>query len=128
MAAFASLTLRDHLAAAGMAWSDLRIVVLPFPQMEAALQQGAIDSACVINPFQASIMNNPDIGAVRIAAGMLADLTKPGLSDVVYSSETYLANHADAVRAFAKVHSGLALAASRGSCSLGCRGPEIMTA
>ncbi|WP_377295434.1 ABC transporter substrate-binding protein [Rhizobium sp. SG2393] len=97
------LALRDHLAAAGMAWSDLRIVVLPFPQMEAALQQGVIDSACVINPFQASIMNNPDIGAVRIAAGMLADLTKPGLSDVVYSSETYLAKHANAVRAFAKV-------------------------
>lgn len=97
------LAWRDHLAAAGLTWEDVQPVVLPFPQIEAALQQGAIDAACVVNPFYAAIMHNPDIGAVEIATGMLADLTTPGLSDVIFANESYIAEHPEAIRAFAEV-------------------------
>lgn len=97
------LAWRDHLAAANVSWSDVQTVVLPFPQVEAALQQGAIDAACVVNPFYASIMHNSEIGAVEIATGMLADLTVPGLSDVIYANESFITEHPEAIQAFAKV-------------------------
>lgn len=97
------LAWRDHLASVDLAWEDVQPVVLPFPQIEAALQQGAIDAACVVNPFYASIMHNPDVGAVEIATGMLADLTTPGLSDVIFANESYIAEHPDAIWAFAEV-------------------------
>ena len=34
---------------------------------------------------------------------MLADLTTPGLSDVIYANESYIAEHPEAIRAFAEV-------------------------
>lgn len=97
------LAWRDHLSAAGIKWSEVQPVVLPFPQVEAAMQQGAVDAACLINPFQASVMHNPEIGAKRIAAGMLADLSTPGLSDVIYTTDKYAAEHAETIRTFGEV-------------------------
>lgn len=97
------LAWRDHLMAAGIAWDQVQPVVLPFPDMEAALQQGAIDAACVINPFFSSMSANPDVAAVTIAAGMLADQKDPSLSDVLYTTDDFLAANKDTLTAFAKV-------------------------
>jgi NitT/TauT family transport system substrate-binding protein len=75
----------------------------PFPEQEAALEQGNIDATCSVNPFHASIMTNANLGAVDLERGMLADLTTPVVSDGIYGTEEWLAaNEASAV-AFAQV-------------------------
>jgi ABC-type nitrate/sulfonate/bicarbonate transport system substrate-binding protein len=96
------LAWRDHLRVAGIAWADVQPIVLPFPEMEAALQQGSIDAACVVNPFFASIGSNADIGAVTLASGMLADESTPSLSDVLYTTDDFLAANKDALTTFSK--------------------------
>lgn len=97
------LTWRDHLAAAGIAWSDVEPVVLPFPQQEASLEQGAIDAACTINPFYASMSGNANVAPVTIAAGMLAEEKTPVINDVIFTTEDYLGANKDSLVAFAKV-------------------------
>lgn len=97
------LAVRDHLAAAGLKAEDVSIVVLPFPDQEAALQQGAIDAACTINPFYASMAHNTAVAPVTLAAGLLADQKNPTLSDVIYTTDDFLAKNKDALTAFAKV-------------------------
>lgn len=97
------LALRDHLAAAGLKPEDVNVVVLPFPSQEAALQQGAIDAACTISPFYASMLHNSDIAPLTLSSGVLADQSTPTLSDVVYTTDDFLAQNKDALVAFAKV-------------------------
>jgi NitT/TauT family transport system substrate-binding protein len=97
------LTWRDHMAKAGITMDDVETVVLPFPQQEAALEQGAIDATCTVNPFYASIAKNTAIGAKILATGVLADEKIPVLNDVIFASDDYVANNADALKVFGKV-------------------------
>lgn len=97
------LALRDHLAATGMAITDVELVVLPFPEQEAALEQGNIDATCSVNPFHASIMTNTNLGATDLERGMLADLSTPVVSDGIYATEDWLANNQASAVAFAQV-------------------------
>ncbi len=93
------LAWRDHLAAASMKIEDVVPVVLPFPEQEAALEQGNIDATCTINPFHASMMGNANIGMVPLAAGTLADLTVPLANDGLFATDDWLkAHHDDAVK------------------------------
>lgn len=96
------LAVRDHLAVAGLKPEDVNIVVLPLPDDEGALQQGAIDATCTVNPFYASMLHNPDIAPVTLSAGQLADQTNPTLSDVIYTTDDFLAKNKDVLTAFAK--------------------------
>lgn len=97
------LTLADHMAKVGLKMEDVEIVVLPFPQQEAALEQGAIDATCTVNPFYASISQNKAIGAKILATGVLADEREPVLNDVIFAADDYVANNADALKVFGKV-------------------------
>lgn len=97
------LTWRDHMASAGIPMDDVETVVLPFPQHEAALEQGAIDATCTVNPFFSSIAKNEAIGAKILATGVVADERVPVLNDVIFASDDYIASNADALRAFGKV-------------------------
>lgn len=97
------LTWRDYLAQAGIKWEENEPVVLPFPQQEAALQQGVIDAACSVNPFYAAIKQNPEIAPVELAAGSLADKSRPTLIDVVFSTEKYAAENIETIKTFARV-------------------------
>ena len=97
------LAWRDHLATAGLTIDDVEPVVLPFPEQEAALEQGNIDAACTINPFYASMTGNAAIGAVTIAAGTLADLKEPLINDALFASEDWLAANGDAATKVAQV-------------------------
>lgn len=93
------LAWRDHLASAGLTKDDVEMVVLPFPEQEAALELGNIDAACTVNPFYASITSNAAIGAVEVAAGTLNDLSKPLMNDALFASDEWLAaNEATAVK------------------------------
>ena len=85
------LAWRDHLASVGLTIADVEPVVLPFPEQEAALEQGNIDATCTINPFYSSMGANAALGVVTLAAGTLADLTIPLANDGLFATEDWLA-------------------------------------
>ena len=97
------LAWRDHLASAGLKLEDTEVVVLPFPEQEAALEQGNIDATCSVNPFHASISTNAKIGAVDVTRGMLADLSKPVISDGIFATEDWINKNHDVAVSFARV-------------------------
>jgi ABC-type nitrate/sulfonate/bicarbonate transport system substrate-binding protein len=68
------LMIRDHIRAAGMPASEMKMVVIPFPQMKAALELGTIDAACAVAPFSSAIMASPQIKPTVLAKGIIADL------------------------------------------------------
>lgn len=97
------LAWRDHLASVGMTIDDVQPMVLPFPEQEAALEQGNIDATCTINPFYSSMGANATLGAVTLAAGTLADLSTPLANDGLFATEDWLAGNAAAPAAIAQV-------------------------
>jgi len=50
------LMIRDHIRAAGILASAMKMVVIPFPQMKGALELGTVDAVCAVDPFYAAIM------------------------------------------------------------------------
>lgn len=94
---------RDHLAAAGLTIDDVQPVVLPFPEQEAALEQGNIDATCAINPFYSSISGNAALAPVAIASGTLHDLTQPLMNDALFASDDWLAANGETVVKVAQV-------------------------
>lgn len=100
---FCELAWRDHLMKQGISFNDVEPVVLPFPQQEAALEQGGIDAACTVNPFYASITANQAIGAVVVGKGLLSDEKEPVINDVIFASDEYIANHRELLKKFVEV-------------------------
>ncbi|WP_164738099.1 ABC transporter substrate-binding protein [Frigidibacter oleivorans] len=94
---------RDHLTAAGLSIDDVQPVVLPFPEQEAALQQGNIDATCTVNPFYASMTSNAELGAVMLATGTLVDLSQPLMSDAFFASDGWLAANGETAVKLAQV-------------------------
>ena len=98
------LEYRDHLAKAGVAWDSVKKVVVPFPQMQAALELGNADSACIIEPFYTGMKISPNIKAKTLAAGMLADLDpRKGVAlDVLFVREDWGMKNMDVLKRFHK--------------------------
>ncbi len=94
---------RDHLATVGLTMDDVETVVLPFPEQEAALEQGNLDATCTINPFHSSMGGNANLGAVEIATGTLADLSTPLMNDALFASEDWLAANGETAIKLAQV-------------------------
>lgn len=94
---------RDHLASIGLTIDDVAPVVLPFPEQEAALQQGNLDATCTINPFYSSMSANADLGAVTLASGTLADLSQPLMNDALFATEDWLAANGETAVKVAQV-------------------------
>lgn len=70
----ADLTLKDHLITAGVKPSDVKIVSIPFPQIQPALEVGNVDAAVLIDPFYSSVMRSKKFTATIIAEGTVSDL------------------------------------------------------
>lgn len=84
----------DHAEAAGHAPSTFKIVTMPFPQMQAALELGTIDAACTVDPFFASIMSSSKIGAKLIATSPIGSMSAtPVMVDGFFAREGWLASH-----------------------------------
>lgn len=81
------LAIRDHLKAAGVPADKVNVVVIPFPQMQAALELGTIDAACMVDPFFTSVMQSEKIKGTDLAGGMIAGLDKVGR----YAQDGYIA-------------------------------------
>lgn len=101
-ASLCELEYRDHLAKAGVPWDSVKKIVVPFPQMQAALELGNADSACIIEPFYTSMRVSPNIKAQRLAQGMLADLDpKKGVAlDVLFVREDWGQKNMDTLKRF----------------------------
>lgn len=98
------ISLRTNLAKAGLQWTDVKRLVVPFPQMQAALELGKADAACAIEPFFHSILATPAIGAKVLAAGLLAESNAPVLSNGFFAREDWLKKNADAATRFLRAY------------------------
>ncbi len=94
---------RDHLASVGLTIDDVVPVVLPFPEQEAALQQGNLDATCTINPFYVSMLGNAELGVTMLATGTLADLSHPLMNDALFATDDWLAANGETATAVARV-------------------------
>jgi NitT/TauT family transport system substrate-binding protein len=94
------LLVRDHLAKAGVPYDAVKRIVVPFPQMQAALQLGNADAACLVEPFRTNVNVSPAIQGVTVAKGILSDLSKPYALDVLFVREDWGKANGDALRRF----------------------------
>jgi NitT/TauT family transport system substrate-binding protein len=98
------LALRDRLSAEGLDWNDIKRVVVPFPQMQAALELGNADAVCTIDPFYTSIMHSKEIGAKVIAPGVFSNTPVPLVSNNFFALETWLKANREAAIRFGKAY------------------------
>jgi NitT/TauT family transport system substrate-binding protein len=98
------LALRDRLSAEGLDWSDIKRVVVPFPQMQAALELGNADAACTIDPFYTSIKDSKAIGVKVIAPGAFSKTPVPLASNNFFALETWPKANREAAIRFGKVY------------------------
>lgn len=96
------LLVRDHLRQAGIALDQVKIISIPFPQMQAALQLGNADAACIIQPFLTSMEKSEKIQAHVLAGGVVADLQKYGrvTLDGYFARPDWLAKNQKAAAGF----------------------------
>ena len=74
------LGFRERLQLAGVSWDDVKKVVVPFPQMPAALELGNADVVVTIFPMQAAIMANKAIGGKVLGRGTSQPRARRGRS------------------------------------------------
>ncbi|MGK5170430.1 ABC transporter substrate-binding protein [Geodermatophilus sp. CPCC 205761] len=90
------IVLGSMLEEAGLSFDSVEFVELPFPDMAAAVQQGDVAAAMLIEPF----LTIAEQQGMRIIGRPYSDL-KPGLQIGTYvMSEQFVADNPDAVTAF----------------------------
>jgi NitT/TauT family transport system substrate-binding protein len=99
------LAIRERLMDAGVKWDDVKKVVVPFPQMPAALETGNADVAVTIYPMQGAIMANKAIGAKLLGRGNIMASSKQVIpASIYFATDTWLAKNEKAAAAFGKVY------------------------
>lgn len=96
------LLAREHLAKAGVAWDAVKKIVVPFPQMQAALQLGNADAACLVEPFRTNVRVAPAIKGVTLASGSLAGGAPRYALDILFAKEDWGNANKDTLRRFNK--------------------------
>ena len=98
------LAIRERLQIAGVSWDDVKKVVVPFPQMPAALELGNADVGVTIYPMQAAIMANKAIGAKVIGRGNLSvSGTQVVTASCYFATDAWLAKNEKVALAFGRV-------------------------
>ncbi len=97
-----TITIEQHLAQAGLSMHDVKLLIMPFPNMEAALALGETDAVCTIVPFLTAIEQSPTVKPVVLAQGTLADLQKNGPTAVTsyFGSVTWVKSHHAEIKRF----------------------------
>jgi ABC-type nitrate/sulfonate/bicarbonate transport system substrate-binding protein len=99
------LAIRERLQLAGVSWDEVKKVIVPFPQMPAALELGNADLAVTINPMQAAIMANKAIGGRVLDRGTLSASRKQAVTGACYfASDAWLAKNQKAAVAFGRAY------------------------
>jgi ABC-type nitrate/sulfonate/bicarbonate transport system substrate-binding protein len=90
------LATREWLASAGLKWSDIQALHNPPPQMQAALEVGNADVACIFEPFFTSAMASK-ANPVVLAQGYLARHPAPYTVDGIFASDKWIAENGKAI-------------------------------
>ncbi len=99
------LAIRDRLQLAGVSWDDVKKVVVPFPQMPAALELGNADVVVTIFPMQAAIMANKAIGGKVLGRGNLSlSGTQVVTAACYFATDTWLAKNQKLAVAFGRAY------------------------
>lgn len=99
------LAIRERLQRAGVSWDDVKKIVVPFPQMPAALQLGDADVAVTIYPMQALITANTAIAAVVLDKGTLIEShAAPVTAACYFATEGWLAKNRATALAFGRAY------------------------
>ena len=72
------LAIRTHLRKAGLKLEDVKMIIVPFPQVAASLELANGDAACLIEPFVTAIKLGGRINPIVLAKGIIPDLDKIG--------------------------------------------------
>jgi NitT/TauT family transport system substrate-binding protein len=98
------MQLKAFLDPAGVPWDSIRVLILPFPQIPAALQLGNADVGCLIQPFHAAAMLSPEIKAQSVITGTYPDLHQlhSELIDGFLGRDDWLKAHADEAVRFSR--------------------------
>ncbi len=99
------VAIRERLLKAGVSWDDVKKIVVPFPQMPAALELGNADLAVEIEPMHTAIMNNKNIGARTLNSGTLAEAHDgPVTGSVYFATDRWLAKNQGTALAFGRAY------------------------
>jgi NitT/TauT family transport system substrate-binding protein len=101
------LQFREAMSRAGVSFDSVKKIVVPFPQMQAALQLGNADAACPVEPFYTSMRVSPEVKAVSLSSGTLPSNSGPFPEDVLFVREDWGNANKEALR---RVHRGIAAA------------------
>ena len=95
------LMVREWLDKVGMKWEQITVLFNPFPQMQAALEVGNAEAACIIEPFTTAVQATA-IKPVTLARGYLATPPERYGVDAIFANEKWLAENAKAVAGIKK--------------------------
>jgi NitT/TauT family transport system substrate-binding protein len=90
------LSVRDWLGKNGLQWSQIQPLHQPFPQMQAALDVGNADAACIIEPFTTAVQASA-VKPVTLAKGYLAEHPERYTVDGIFANEAWLAANPKAI-------------------------------
>ncbi len=100
MGAVCELQFREHMVKAGITFDSAKKIVVPFPQMQAALQLGNADAACVVEPFFTNMRVSPEIKAIPLASGIVTSQAQRYTLDVLFAREDWGRANQEALRRF----------------------------
>lgn len=89
---------RSWLATEGLKLTDVNALYTPFPQQAAALQTGAADATCTVDPFFTA-MKNSRVNPVVVASGFVANATSGYDNDGVFASGDWVKAHPQQIKA-----------------------------
>lgn len=99
------LAIRERLQKAGVSWNEVKTVVVPFPQMPAAIELGNADVAVTINPMASEIVANKALHARVLARGVLMESQKTPIAVSCYfATDAWLAKNRATALAFGRAY------------------------
>ncbi|HVV93165.1 MAG TPA: ABC transporter substrate-binding protein [Hyphomicrobiales bacterium] len=99
------LSVRIRIQRAGVNWDDVKKVVVPFPQMPAALELGNADVGAMIQPMQSQVVANKAIGAIILGRGVLPESKhRPITVSSFFATDAWLAKSEKAALAFGRAY------------------------
>jgi ABC-type nitrate/sulfonate/bicarbonate transport system substrate-binding protein len=97
------LGFRERLMAAGIAWEDIKVVTVPFPQMPAALELGNGDVVCTIQPMAAAILANKTTNAKTLDKGtIMASAKRAVTASAYFATDEWIAKNEKTALAFGR--------------------------
>lgn len=98
------LSVREHLATVNLSLSDVKRVTVPFPQMQAALELGSADAACVIDIFYENMRRSDKIRETPVTVGLLPTTTRPMFANGLVATDAWLTKNKLTVAKFTEAY------------------------